>query len=90
MCRGPGPPYVCSLVGRSVSVSHYGLRVIGSVGFLVVSLVPLASSILLPHSSTGVPSSLAMGLYISFHQLLGDLSDDSYARLLSASIAEYH
>jgi hypothetical protein len=30
------------------------------------------------------------GLYICFHQLLGETSQGSYARFLSASIGEYH
>jgi hypothetical protein len=37
-----GPSHACSLVGGSVSVGPYGPRLVDSVGFLMVSLAPLA------------------------------------------------
>jgi hypothetical protein len=40
-----GPFLACSLVGNSVSLSPCGLRLIDSVGFLVMLLIPLAPSI---------------------------------------------
>ena len=43
-----GLTHVCALIGYSVSVSPYGHRLVGSVGLLVVSLTPWASSILSP------------------------------------------
>jgi hypothetical protein len=46
--EGLGPFHACSLISSSVSVSRYGPRLVGSVCFLVVSLTPLAPSILLP------------------------------------------
>lgn len=36
-----GESHACSLVGGSVSVSLYELRLVDSVGFLMVSLTPL-------------------------------------------------
>ena len=44
-----------SLVVSSVSVSPYEPRLADSLSFLVVSLTPLALTILSPHSSAGFP-----------------------------------
>ena len=68
--------YACFLIGSSVSKNHYGPRLVDSVGFLVVSLTPLAPSILLPLSSVSSKLHLILccGFCISFHQLLGEAS----------------
>ena len=66
-----------SLVGGSVSVSPYGPRLVDSVGFLVVSLTPLAPTILPAWLLQDSPSSsycLSVGLCICFHPLLDETS----------------
>ena len=74
------PVHACSLFGCSVSVSPHGLRVVGSVGLLVMSLTSLAPSIFqpLPQPSTRLPElsawCLSVGLCICFHQLLDKAS----------------
>jgi hypothetical protein len=50
-------PMLCSLVGGSVSVSPYGSRLVDSVGFLVISLTYLTSTILSPPLLKDFPSS---------------------------------
>lgn len=65
-----------ALVGRSVSVSSYALRLVDSMGFLVVSLTPLAPTILSPPLSQGSLRSaycLAVGFCICFYQLLYEI-----------------
>lgn len=47
---------------------------VGSVGFLVVSLTPLPPTVLLPQDSPCSASCLAVGLCIRFHQLLDEAS----------------
>lgn len=57
MCiEGLGQSHRGFLVGISVSVSPCGLRLIDSVGFLVVSLTILAPIILYPHLPQDSPS----------------------------------
>ena len=68
------------LVCSSVSVSNYGPKLIDSVGFLVVSLTPLAPTILFSFFALFVripqapPNCLAVGFCICFHQRLGEAS----------------
>ena len=66
-------------------MSYYGLRLVESVGYLVVFLTTVATSTLplpLPQNS---PS-----LFICFQRWwVQSLSNDSYARPLSASVEEY-
>ena len=69
--------YDCSLVCGPVSVSHHGLRLVSSVGFLVVSLTSVVPSNLahpLSQDSPNFTYCLSVGLCISFHQLLGEVS----------------
>jgi len=51
------PSHACSLVGGLVSVSPYGPRLVDSVGFLAMSLIPLALSNLPPCLQQASPSS---------------------------------
>ena len=46
--EGLGQSHAGSLVGGSVSMSHYGLRLVDSVGFLMMSLTHMAPTILPP------------------------------------------
>lgn len=43
--RNLGPVTACSLAGSSISVSPHGPRLVDSVGFFVVSLIPPACSV---------------------------------------------
>lgn len=61
-------PLACSLVGSSVTMSLYRPRVIDSVGFLVVSLTPLAPSVIPPFQSN--PQDLLQFGGGSLHQFL--------------------
>jgi hypothetical protein len=86
---GTGP--ACSLVGGQSLWAPIGSWLVYSVGFLLVSLTPLACSILpLPHSSTWLPRLCLLfgcGSLHLFPSAAGwNLSGDSYVRLLSASI----
>lgn len=59
---------------------RHGLRLVDSVGFIVVSLTPLAPSILSPHHFTRNPKLRLMfdcGLCICFHQLLDEASQET-------------
>jgi hypothetical protein len=76
---GLGPTHACSLVGGSVSVSPQGLRLLDSVGLLVMSLTSPALSILsptLPHDSLSSAWCLAVGLCICLHPLLDEASQE--------------
>lgn len=67
--EGLGLSHSCSLVDSSVFISPHGPRIVGSIDFLVVSLTPLAPSILPPPLPQDYPSStqcLDVGLCISF------------------------
>ena len=55
--EGLGQSHVCSLVGDSVSESTHGLRLVDSVGFLVVPLTLLALTVLPPPLPQDSPSS---------------------------------
>ena len=71
--RGSIPCIVCGSQFRFVSLS--GPRLVDSVGFLVVSLTPLAPPILpppLPQDSPTSAECLAVGLCIYSHELLGE------------------
>jgi hypothetical protein len=86
---GLGPASICYLVGGSVSK-----RLVVFVGFLVESLsIPSGFLNPLPNSSTRLPELLLMFGCGSLHLVQSAagwiLSEDSYARFLSASIAEY-
>jgi len=91
---GLGLVHACSLVGGSVSVSPHRSRLVDSLGLLVVSLIPLGSLNSSPDSSTELPELCLMFSCGSLHLFPTadgqSLSGDSYARLLSVSIAEYH
>ena len=88
---GIGLFYSCSVASDSVSVSPYGSRLVDFVGLVVVTLTSLAPLILpLPQDSPSSTYCLAVGLCM-FPSVGGlSLSDGIYARLLSASISEYH
>lgn len=67
--------HVISLVGNGISVSPYEAKLVGSVGFFVVFLPPLAHTILsslFPLDSLRSAQCLAMVICIYFHQLLGE------------------
>ena len=84
--EGLGPSHARSLVGSSVSVVPYGTRLVDSLGFLVVSMTLLSPSVLLtilPQDSPNYTYCFAVGLSISFYQLLGEAS-------LMTGIADYH
>jgi hypothetical protein len=90
MCRGlHSIPFTHTLVGTSVFMSPYGLRVVVFVGCFVVFFSPLAPSIL-PSSSNRLPKCHLMFDCGSLHQFPSgagwSLSDDTYGSLLSASI----
>ena len=66
-----------SLIVGSISVNLYEPRIVGSVGLLVVPLIPLALTILhppLPYDSWSSAQWFTMGLCICFHQLLDEAS----------------
>ena len=91
LCAGGlGPAHECSLVGGSVSESHRGFMVID----FLWSPYSLWGSQLFPqlfHKSPRVLSNLWLWNLASFQSVAGwILSEDSYIRLLSASITEYH
>jgi hypothetical protein len=81
------------LVGSSVSVNHYGVRLVDFVAFLVLFLTTLPSTISTP-ASVGVHNLCLLIGYEFMHLFSsvsrGSLSEDSYTSLLSVSIAEYH
>jgi hypothetical protein len=79
---GLSPAHVCSMVGSSVSGSHYGSRLIDSICVLVESLSHLGPLFLLPTLPQDSLSSVLISWWVEF-------SEDSYARLLSANITEY-
>ena len=90
---GLGLDHAHSLVDGSISGSSQGSRLVDSVGFPVESLssqVPQSS----PNSSTRLPKLHLMFGFGSQHlsqSAVGwSLSEDSYARLLSASIIVCH
>jgi len=94
MCRGPRS-IPCMLSGWQFSLyKPHGHRLVDYVGLLVVSLTTLAPSVLPPPLQQDSPQFYLMFDCGSLHQFPAvagwSLSDDSYARLLSASIAEYH
>ena len=55
--EGLGLAHACCLGGSSISMNPYGVRLVDTVGFHMVSLTPLASSILPPHLPQDSPSS---------------------------------
>ena len=63
--EGLGLFHACSLLGSSVSVSPYGSSLVDSVGFLVVILITLASSIPLPLYQRIPQAPLNVWLWIS-------------------------
>lgn len=79
MYEVPRSVHKYSLVGSSFSMRPYRLRLVDAIGFLMVLLSPMFISSSLP--STGFPKlclMLAVGVQVSFHQLLDEaLSDDS-------------
>lgn len=93
---GLGPVYAWSLVGALMSAGSPGPRLVGSIGFLVTLLKPLGPSVLpvtLPQGSLYSLYSLHCPVFGCEAQWLfgsaagWSLSEDSYARLLSASKA---
>jgi hypothetical protein len=96
MYRGElGPAHVCFFIGSSVSRSPQGYRLVDSVGLLVESLSPPGPSVLspsLPHDHPKPPDPQKFERESLHHLPLAagwSFSEDSYTRLLSASITEY-
>ena len=97
ICRGwdLGPDYVYSLVGGSVSESPQESKLVDSVGLPPMEfLSPLGHLILTSNSPIRLPKLCPIfgcGSLCLF-QSAGrwSLSEDSYARFLSANIIEYH
>ena len=91
---GVGPAHVCSLVGVSVSGSPQRSRLVDSVGLLVESRSSSGPSIIPPtppQDSSELHLILGCGSPNLFPSAVGwSLSEDSFARLLSANITEYH
>ena len=67
--EGLGQAHAGSLLSGSVSVTPYELRLVVSVCFIVVSLTPLAPTILPLSSSTGFPKLHLMFGYVPLPQL---------------------
>jgi hypothetical protein len=87
--RGQGQTYACSLVGGSVSGSPQGSKLVGSVGLPVESLSSSGPSVLpqsLPQDSELYLMFGCGSLNLFLLAIEWSLSEDSYARLLSASI----
>jgi hypothetical protein len=91
---GSGRAYAYCFIGSSVSGSTQGYRFIDSVVLPVECLPSLGPSFLFLNSSTSFPELPLMFSCVSLHFLsfaAGQiLSEDSYARLFSASITENH
>jgi len=88
---GLGSACVCFLVGGSVSGSPQGLRLVDSVDLLVESLSSLGPSILPPPPTLPQDPLICLmfgcgSLHLFWSAYGWSLSEDSYARLLSASI----
>lgn len=80
MCRGARSVHECSFVCGSVSVSPQGPRLFVSVRPLMVFLTPPVPSIItlnLPQDFLTSTSCLAVGLLISFYQVLKEISQRS-------------
>jgi len=70
MFNGLGPAPTCSLVGVSDLLSSRGLRLVDSMGLVVVSLTPLTYSLLSPTPPRTPKLSLMLGcgsLHVSIH-----------------------
>lgn len=83
----------CSLVGSSASRSPCGPRLDDSVDFLMASFTSQASSNLppTPPQDSQAHSMFGCGFLHLFPLAAGcHLSEDSYAGLLPATLAEYH
>ena len=75
ICRGPRPNTWMLHGCGSISVSTHGPGLVDSIGLLVVSLIPLAPSVLLSiltEDSLSCYWCLAMALCICFYQLLDE------------------
>ena len=65
--EGLDPSHACSLVGSSISMSHFVPRLVDPVGFLVVSLMPLAPLIFPPYLPQYSSSPPDVWLWISLY-----------------------
>ena len=89
---GLGPPCVCSLAGGSLSENLLVYRLVDSLDLLIDFLFLCRPSILSPNSSKRFPEPCPMIGCGSLHLFQSGagwrLSEDSYAKLLSASITK--
>lgn len=89
-----GPVHAPSFLSASISESLQGSRIIDSVGLPLETLVLYAALSLSPNSTTRLPKLHLVFGYGSFHLFYSaaefSLSADSYDKLLTASITDYH